>query len=162
MKTFLKENWFKLVLAICILLIGTTAIYYYLIYIPKQNELAAKLALEKKQEECKKSAYDLYEADVKISTEKGIFLRSTYIEDPKYFYNKDLDRCFYHVRISITGGFDNVNETIIDVRTSEIVAKYHWDSSMDKEIEADKQANEEFGRLYDKYMPNAKNYESMH
>ena len=32
----------------------------------------------------------------------------------------------------------------------------------EKEVEADRQANEEFGRLYDKYMPNAKNYESMH
>lgn len=159
---FISKNWFRFILLTCILLVSLSITHYYLFYAPKQNKA---LISEKKQEECKKMAYDLYKADVKESTEPSTFITSkhAYIQDPKFFYNIDLDRCFYHVRIdTFLGSYNTVNETIVDTKTNEIIARYHWDSSMDKEIETDKQANEEFGTIYEKYMPNAKNYKPMH
>lgn len=38
MKTFLKENWFKLIISLVILSVGIVVVCHYVFYIPKNNE----------------------------------------------------------------------------------------------------------------------------
>lgn len=56
MKTFLKENWFKLIIAIVILIIGISIGYYFVVFIPEQariqreqEQASAQQAQEKEQ-----------------------------------------------------------------------------------------------------------------
>jgi predicted membrane protein len=48
MKNFLKDNWFKIIIAFSILIVAVSIGYYFIIYIPKIN--ADKLAEQKAQQ----------------------------------------------------------------------------------------------------------------
>ena len=54
MKTFIANNWFKIVLTICLLLIGFSIFFYFVFYLP-QKEMDRKLENENSYKACQQA-----------------------------------------------------------------------------------------------------------
>jgi hypothetical protein len=114
MKIFLKNNWFKVIVAMVLLGIGGSVIYYFTVYLPKGMKEKESLA---NQIKCQQDGMELYKFQVK---EQG---QGSY-GNPEFKFNDNLKTCLYkniYISQDYTGNF------IIDVYTNaEIVS---WSST---------------------------------
>jgi len=95
MDTFIKDNWFKLVMVIFLLMITLSVAYYFVIYLPKQNYVNQLFI---KKTNCQKYA-ELIKNEVDKSNKvnnEGIFTNifgQDYLE--MIFYSPKEDSCLY-------------------------------------------------------------------
>lgn len=98
---WLKNNWFKLIIAAIIILIGFSIFYYSIVFLPqkerirleqqKQSQLIEKQEKNiERQEKCREAGtktYDYYKKNNSLST--GYFF------DPEFHFNEKLQLCLY-------------------------------------------------------------------
>ena len=90
MKNFIKENWFKLVLTVCLLLVAVALLYYFTKFLPAQKQIEFSKNQEEKifakNLDCKK-----YEPQIK--PKEGEFLGMKVMSG--VFYSSKTNSCVY-------------------------------------------------------------------
>lgn len=111
MKQFLKNNWFKLIMALGIVLASVAIGYYFFIYLPKES--VVKLELEN-QRKCQQDGFALYNSQLK---EQG----SGNFGNPEFKFNKELKTCLYK---NVYLMKDYANYFMIDVYTNKEIVSW--------------------------------------
>lgn len=155
MKKFtLKDNWFKIIIAIAILIIVVFVGYYFIIYLPKE-----KKEYLTNQIRCRQEGNKLYlsekEEGEKYASSMSNFERilGYFIYNPEFKFNKKLNTCLYKGEKRWGEEINFKSYFIKDVYTNKNI--FIWESVMDKsgewkdntsnEIEWSKKYNEIFG-----------------
>lgn len=125
-KTICVKNWFKIIIALVILLIGISVFYYLVIFIPEKEQTRQKQEKEetiaRKKIECLKIAKEKHKELVEEYESLGRTLIT-----PIYKYNENLDYCLY-----INEGFFSLpgdsyfHKFIIDCYTNETLAELRY------------------------------------
>jgi len=104
MKNFLKDSWFKIIIAIAILIVAVSAGYYFFVYLPKYQEEGL---LEQKNERANNSNFSNQEKCAEDSAkffDKYMQGSAKNIGDGyNSHYNKSLNKCF----IELSQGLGN-------------------------------------------------------
>lgn len=91
----MKNNWWKIILATGVLLIGFSIFYYYVVFLPHKEQ--TKLKQEQKDEQefifsmkrkCQEGGDKIYQKDIE---ELGKYKMCV----PEYSYNRKLNTCLY-------------------------------------------------------------------
>ena len=123
----MKENWFKLITFLGILLACISVGYYFIIYLPKTNSEQKRL---ENQIKCQQEGNEQYERD-KQDTE-GNTLFSVFYSNPEFKFNEEMNTCLYKVeRRSISATYHTVNFLIKDIYTNKEI--FNWIQSWDDE-----------------------------
>ena len=100
MKQFLKDNWFKIVIASAILIVAISIGYYFVFFVSSNQKIKTEQQAQEKyleqQEKCK-------EAGLKAYKEDSLIYGANNMIEPSYTYNKNLNLCLY------SGGYNDYN-----------------------------------------------------
>ena len=111
MNNFIKDNWFKLIISVGIILVCITIGYYFMIYLPKERAIKEDLA---NQIKCQQDGTELYKSQLKEQRQ------DTILGNPEFKFNNKLKTCLYK---NIIVSSNIINNFIIDVYTNkEIVS----------------------------------------
>jgi len=100
MNTFIKNNWFKLILASAVLVITISVAYYFIIFLPKQNEQNREFSLQQK---CQEAGEKIYNEEHSEAEKYGLSsARYKMLLNPLYGFNNKLNTCLYSYTL-ITG-----------------------------------------------------------
>jgi len=92
MNTFIKNNWFKLIISIAFLIIALSAGYYFVIFMPEKTKITVQQQAQEKylvqQEKCK-------EAGLKAFQQDSLIYDANNMLEPSYTYNENLNLCLY-------------------------------------------------------------------
>jgi hypothetical protein len=128
-KSFILQNWFKIVISIGVILIGC----YFVIYLPKENRIQDNLA---NQIRCQQEGNEKYDKDVKIEEERIGRIKYFY-SNPEFKFNEKMGTCLYkvekHELINISNGYVNSTMEIVDIYTNKDILI--WSQSWDGENE---------------------------
>lgn len=95
-KTMKKQAIYYFAIGIAILTVAIPASYYFLIYLPRQNENSRLFTANQR---CREVGEKLYQEDVKAKEESkklGVSIgRYSYVNDPEYTFNQGLNTCLY-------------------------------------------------------------------
>lgn len=154
MNNFLKENWFKLIIAIMIVVVGLSVAYYYVSFLPqkertrleqqKQEQLAKEIKEQTAQKEkCREIGTRAYESY------KSIHQGVDYFFEPEFKFNKELNTCIY------SGGYSRGNywdRFVKDAFTDRIIIlTYNFiDEKDERQEEMDAKRIELFWEKYEK------------
>ena len=112
MKQFIKENWFKLIVASAILIIAIAIGYYFIIYLPKEKVIKEELA---NQIKCQQDGMELYKSQVKEAGQNISF------GNPEFRFSKKLKTCLYkNMYIAVS----SVSYFITDVYTNKDIINW--------------------------------------
>lgn len=85
MNTFIKDNWFRLVASLGIILTCASVSYYFAVYLPREKTIKEHLV---NQIKCQQDGTKLYESQIK-KQEQGIYAM------PEFRFNDKLNICLY-------------------------------------------------------------------
>lgn len=115
MKNEPLPKFLKVSAAVAILLVGFSALYYFVVFLPQQRtQDKERDFLFSMRQECQKAGDKLYQADVKSMGVNSLFV-------PEYAYNKSLNTCLYF------GGHiekDWINKWVKDSFTNEEIVSF--------------------------------------
>ena len=115
MKNESLSKLLKISAIVAILLVGVSALYYFLVFLPQQRtQDKERDFLFSMRQECQKAGDKLYQADVKSLGQNSLFV-------PEYAYNKLLNTCLYF------GGHiekDWINKWVKDSFTNEEIISF--------------------------------------
>lgn len=114
MNTFIKNNWFKLVITIGIILICLSVNYYFVVYLPNRDNIKQDL---NNQIKCQEAGNKLYQSQIKEAEGSGNYAF------PEFKFNKELKTCLY--KNIYLGGDNYMSNFIIDVYTNKYII--NWD-----------------------------------
>jgi len=155
MKQFLKDNWFKIVITVAILIVAVALGYYFAIYLPKEK---AEKEYLNNQIKCQQEGVKLYEKE-KLEGEKYADSISSlerilgyFIYGEEFKFNKKLNTCLYKGEryYGITVNFRRY--FIKDVYTNREILVWEssrtldgdWENGTSNEAEWNKKYNELF------------------
>lgn len=121
MNTFIKNNWFKLAIAISILIIAVVAGYYFVIYLPKEKADKDELS---NQIKCQQEGTKLFERDVEEAKNSIIVIS---VGNPEFKFNNKMNTCLYKAEefMSFSGSkFSTTTNFIKDAYTNKEV--FRW------------------------------------
>jgi hypothetical protein len=81
MSDFIKQNWFKITVAVAILIVALSVGYYFSIYVPQRNNLVL-------QEDCSKRANEIFMKNT------GEYAKTYQGYTYTNHYNKKMSKCF--------------------------------------------------------------------
>ena len=115
MKDELLLKLLKISAIVAILLVGGSALYYFLVFSPQQQtQNQERDFLFSMKQECQKAGDKLYQADIKSLGQNSLFV-------PEYAYNKSLNTCLYfsgHIKK------DWINKWVKDSFTNEEIISF--------------------------------------
>lgn len=138
MKNFARENWFKLGI---ITIVVISAVYYFLILVPKRQEFISKKNLLESQIKCQKAGQEYYSKNIDESTPYDAIYKK-----PQYAFSDVLNTCLYRKEYSIffgrLGGLAVDDYSIIDVYSNREVFAWYRHYNLAGEVN-NVQGNEE-------------------
>ena len=145
---FFKENWWKLVLMLCGIVVAY-AFYNAFVIVPKQQAIIAEQNnLLSKQEDCRKIGSDYFEKFEK-GIDKDSFTRTAV--SPIYWYNEEESNCLIETgTITYLPGSTLTYKFIVNLKTNATMAEIFMDSknvSIQEQEDYSNKKSELFGLL---------------
>jgi hypothetical protein len=112
---FIKQNWFKIIIAIAILIIGMSIAWYFVIYIPNQQQKKQTVSNDiDSQQKCADRSAWFFKSEGYSDT--------TIVDTSSYFdhWNQSLNKCFIliesssHFDSNSVGRTDTYDEILLD------------------------------------------------
>ena len=101
MKNFIKQNWFKIIIAVAVLIVAVSVGYYFAIYIPaRQQEQKSDVDLQAKCATQAQKTFDDFASTMTSNSAGGDFGEQNH-------YNQKLDKCFVLISYISTTGLVN-------------------------------------------------------
>jgi hypothetical protein len=100
MNEFMRQNWFKIIIAVDVFIIALSIGYYFIFFVPQNEKIKEKQQAQEKyleqQEKCKEAGLKAYKEDTLLYGVNNMI-------EPSYAYNKNLNVCLY------SGGYNDYN-----------------------------------------------------
>jgi len=112
MNEFIKQNWFKIIISLGVILVCVAIGYYFMIYFPKEKATKEELA---NQIKCQQDGTELYKLQLKEQGQDGSF------GNPEFKFNKNLKTCLYK-NIYVSGV--SIDNFITDVYTNKNIVEW--------------------------------------
>lgn len=134
MEKFIKQNWFKLFLALVVTFLCVFLAYYLFIFLPHEKKLTEEkqiLAYNQEQNQKCASASSTFFKNFKQESDnlsRSTGLAPNYFEDPKYHFNTNLKTCLIEISYTIFWmSKDGVSVSLIeDVYSNKLVITSTW------------------------------------
>lgn len=157
MKEFLKDNWFKIIIAVMAITVGLSIGYYFIFYLPNGNKNQVEEKADQEyvdnQIKCQKAGNEQYKKDVENNEKYRNPNQQVYSQSSEFKFNKELNTCLYKVEtITVLNGVDGKGKYILDVYSNKLIFGWfqeyvnnEWEDSVGTELEWNKKYSELFG-----------------
>ena len=116
MNNFIKNNWFKIIIILFVLLIGFSFFYYFVVLGNQKEKRLQEENLLEKQRDCQEIASKVYDKWVKEKSKE-----STASYNSEFKYNPNSNKCFLYKKIfHLSDNLWITQQSIINVYTNEI------------------------------------------
>lgn len=147
MKTFVKENWFKITTIVLLFIMTSLIAFYLIIFLPKERRLKIEEQtysqqlknddLSKKEslqqaEKCKLLADDYLKNNNKDDSATSISASNNIKE---IHFNRNLNTCLAHIRLNTTAVIEKTfyhleSEFVVDLLTNKHLAQVNYDKGV--------------------------------
>ena len=125
MNNFVKQNWFKIIVAIAISIVAISVAYYLFTSSQKKLPTATSNIFQSNladQKTCAEQAQKYMQDNAMENQANPAELANGTTVDATNYYNPKLGRCFLNYRVDSTNGFTSIE--LIDVFSGEMLADF--------------------------------------